>query len=872
MAQLIVISAPRPDLENKTFMLVNEESLGSNPSNSIVLDSPLVESHHLKIKLLDSNAHISAFSESIDFSVNGSAVEDNAKLHHGDIVTVGDFVFLFDDQEDVSDSSKTGEESNDAFIDAIIESRIGSRQTPYDNAHHIIESFKDQTTYDKKLVTLYRISNAISGILDLDQLLRKFLEIILDEFSADRGFIMLFDKGRQKMVPAVVIVKNEQISQSPKISQTIMDEVISTKQSLLCENTMEDPRIKAESMIRHNIMSAMCVPLIRNEEILGLIQVDSYRRNHFSSKDLDFLTKATLQAAMVIENASFYKEREEFGHNLLSLSHATQGLSSYLRQESIIEDACLYASRIFGCQKSYLFLQEEGKISLSHAIGATKEEQKEMSIPASFVKVMKDRKPLLGQGKNIPEDLKGWIKEKYLGSSFVIVPITTSNEKDDDNKPAIGAICVSDKKNRGRFTTEDLRLISILASYTAIALTNSKFYRELKNKEEEIAQWNAELEKRVTERTEKLKSIQSQLIQSEKMATVGLLAAGVAHEFNNIIASMYGFAQIAQVNEKYKDKLVDTVINQCRRASTITESLLSFSKQRDADEQVNIVDVVENVLRFTTGALENEGIKVVKNFNPVPETVANPNKIQQVFENIIINAWHAIEQFGTITITISLQDQNWIHINFQDSGKGIDSENLQKIFDPFWTTKGSFGGGTQPGTGMGLYACYHIMKEHGGKILVESEIDKGTTFTIVLPVRTLPQTQKIPKMLRDRSSPSLQTQKILVVEDEENIRKLLKHVLREKGFDVEVVDDGMKAVELARQYKFHLIFLDVKMPGEINGFGVFDEIKKIDAEARIVLVTGRAEDSTLMSYVGKADGYLRKPFNIDDIYRIIGCE
>lgn len=872
MAQLIVISAPKPDLENKTFLLVNEESLGSNPSNSIVLDSPLVENYHLKIKLLDSSAHISASGESIDFSVNGSAVENNAKLHHGDIITVGDFVFLFDDQEDVSDSPKTGEESNDAFIDAVIESRIGSRQTPYDNAHHIIESFKDQTTYDKKLVTLYRISNAISGILDLDQLLRKFLEIILGEFSADRGFIMLFDKGRQKMVPAVVIVKNEQISQSPKISQTIMDEVISTKQSLLCENTMEDPRIKTESMIRHNIMSAMCVPLIRNEEILGLIQIDSYRRNHFSSKDLDFLTKATLQAAMVIENASFYKEREEFGHNLLALSHATQGLSSYLRQESIIEDACLYASRIFGCQKSYLFLQEEGQVSLSHAIGVTKEQQKKISVPPSFIKVMKERKPLLGQGDNVPEDLKDWVKEKYLGPSFVIVPITTSNEKDDEDKPAIGAICVSDKKNRGSFTTEDLRLVSILASYAAIALTNSKFYRELKNKEEEIAQWNAKLEKRVTERTEKLKSIQSQLIQSEKMATVGLLAAGVAHEFNNIIASMYGFAQIAQVNEKYKDKLVDTVINQCRRASTITESLLSFSKQRDADEQINIVEVVENVLRFTTGALENEGIKVVKNFNLVPETVANPNKIQQVFENIIINAWHAIEQFGTITITISLQDQNWIHINFQDSGKGIDSENLQKIFDPFWTTKGSFGGGNQPGTGMGLYACYHIMKEHGGKILVESEIDKGTTFTVVLPVRTLPQTQKVPKMMRESTAPLLQTQKILVVEDEENIRKLLKHVLREKGFDVEVVDDGMKAIELARQDKFHLIFLDVKMPGEINGFGVFDEIKKIDAESRIVLVTGRAEDSTLMSYVGKADGYLRKPFNIDDIYRIIGCE
>jgi len=619
----------------------------------------------------------------------------------------------------------------------MLESRIESRQKHYDSTKHILESLGDQEKTQRRLITLYKISNTISGILDLDQLLKNLLKLILTEFGGDRGFIMLYNQHQTQLVPAAALSAKGDII-TPKISERIVQEVLATKESLLCENILDDARFRAQdSLIRQNIMATMCIPLIRNNEILGLIHIDSQQRGKFSQMDLDLLTKVATQAAIVIENARFYKVKQEFSRNLLALAQATQSLSSYLRSELIVQDAARYTAQILDASSSALFLGEQNSLRLVATHGVSEEIKEKFVIPSLLYKVLEGNVPMLLNQHNMPE-LAPLVP---LKASFLAVPVSIHPQQ---KTGVMGILCGIKRIGKGLFTSEDQQLLSILASYTAIALSNATFYEELRQKEQEIAGWTQQLERGVLERTQQLQATQHKLVQSEKMAAIGLLAAGVAHEFNNIIASMYGFAQIAMKSDKYKDRLIQVVLEQSKRACEITERLQSFSKHRgETQELIDIQELIDSVLRLTETALTNEGIKVIKEYQPLPKLLLNIETIQQVVMNILINARHAIEKDGTIIIRISqLTDSQTAQIEFEDDGKGIEPDKLDRIFEPFYTTKGSFGGGTQPGTGIGLAFCYNTIKDHNGEITVRSTLGEGTCFTIHLPIPQQPEKEE----------------------------------------------------------------------------------------------------------------------------------
>jgi signal transduction histidine kinase/CheY-like chemotaxis protein len=857
MLQFIVISGPDTEKVGKNFAIKDGDTVGSSDNDTIVLLSPEILPGHIRISHEDGAVSLHTSSPQATVEVNGEPAHE-CHLTHGDMIVLGDYTLMLDEEKEVVKTQSP--------VDALLQSRIESRQKYYDSAQHVLESLDTTEASQSKLLTLYKISNAISGILDLDKLLHTFLEIILAEFAADRGFIMLLESSDKRLIPAAAISKKQEAG-PPTISRSIVDEVLVSKESILCENICDDTRFRAQqSIISRNIMSAMCVPLIRQGGILGIIHVDSQQRSKFAKSDLDLLTKVAMQAAIVIENARFYKARQQFNQNLLALSRSTQSISSYLQIELIIQDATQCASKIFHGKRAYLFLKEGDALKLCHAVGTAREKWEKTSVPQLLQEVVALNKPLLCDARDkMPPDLSAWSE---MGSSLMAVPLAMSGQS-DKSKPSIGLLCVTDKENGDSFTPEDQQLLSILAGYTAIALANARLYHEIKRKEEEIARWNQELEQRVAQRTAELKSTQGQLVQSEKMAAVGLLAAGVAHEFNNIIASMYGFAQIAKKNKAYQEKVVDIVIGCSQRAREITENLLSFSKQRGRQmEMGSVQDIIATVLQITGAALENEGIQVIKELEPVPKTILNYDKIQQVFMNVLINARQAIEKNGKITIRTFVKESQWICVSFTDTGKGIAAENLSKIFEPFYTTKGSFGGGTQPGTGLGLSLCYNIMKEHGGNITVTSKLREGSCFTIILPIRS--------EVTHGEASPSQamavqigEGQPILIIEKNKDLQDLLSAILQDKGFIVARTEKWEDAITLCRQEKFALVFLDIQFIGLVEGFDLFKEIKSLLPQAKLILLTGRAEDANLMRYVGCADGYLRKPFEIDDVYRIL---
>ncbi|MGQ9748191.1 two-component system sensor histidine kinase NtrB [Desulfosoma sp.] len=232
------------------------------------------------------------------------------------------------------------------------------------------------------------------------------------------------------------------------------------------------------------------------------------------------------------------------------------------------------------------------------------------------------------------------------------------------------------------------------------------------------------------------KIMQQQLLQADKLASIGQLAAGVAHEINNPLGIILGYTQLLireepQGTERYDD--LKTIEKHARTCKTIVEDLLSFARSAHTrKEPASVHDLVREVLSVVRHNLELKRIQVMTDFDAtVPDLVVDRNKMRQVFMNLIMNAQQAIAKDGRIEIRTSLVDNGrTVQITVSDTGTGISPEHLPRIFDPFFTTKS-----TGEGTGLGLSVSYGIVKDHGGEILVASELGKGSVFTVRLPVR-----------------------------------------------------------------------------------------------------------------------------------------
>ncbi|MBI4378252.1 MAG: HAMP domain-containing protein [Nitrospinae bacterium] len=259
---------------------------------------------------------------------------------------------------------------------------------------------------------------------------------------------------------------------------------------------------------------------------------------------------------------------------------------------------------------------------------------------------------------------------------------------------------------------------------------------EFNNMAEKLNKYNRYLEDKVEERTRKVRDYERQLIQSEKMASLGLLAAGIAHEINNPIGIIVNRIECLKMENKNGDipekviKDLDTLMHHAMRVSKITGNLLSFSRESSHEfHPQDINKIIEKVLMFIESAISKKGIALEKSLDGrLPLVFGNAGGLEQVFLNIIHNAMDATGSGGRIRVE-TRSNGSYVNIIISDTGYGIPDEYLRRIFDPFFTTK-EIG----KGTGLGLSISYGIIKEHGGEIRVESEVSKGTAFTVVLPI------------------------------------------------------------------------------------------------------------------------------------------
>ncbi len=374
------------------------------------------------------------------------------------------------------------------------------------------------------------------------------------------------------------------------------------------------------------------------------------------------------------------------------------------------------------------------------------------------------------------------------------------------------------------------------------------------------------------ERIEAERILREELYQSQKMEAIGRLAGGVAHDFNNALQVILGYLSI--IKERIKDEDIIRQLNiietSAERASQLTRQLLGFARKgRYVMEPVNLNHIVENLYKI----IRNSFDRIIE-INTVLEpnlwiTEADPSQIEHALLNLCLNARDSMPHGGVLTIETSnaeieveplSEKKRYVVVRVRDTGTGMDEETRKRIFEPFFTTK-------PDGTGMGLAMVYGVIKNHKGIIDVDTEVGRGTTFTIAFPA--VEKEYREERRVEDESHRGEGT--VLVVDDEEFVRNLLGDILITSGYNVIKASDGREAIDiyLKNKDKINLVILDMIMP-KMNGRDTFIELRKINPALKIVIATGYAEDNVIneMRNLG-VDGFLEKPFTPSGLARVL---
>jgi two-component system cell cycle sensor histidine kinase/response regulator CckA len=381
-----------------------------------------------------------------------------------------------------------------------------------------------------------------------------------------------------------------------------------------------------------------------------------------------------------------------------------------------------------------------------------------------------------------------------------------------------------------------------------------------------------------TDITERLQ-LEAQVRQSQKMDSVGQLAAAVAHDFNNILMIIQGYTSLLMAQRELPPELgepLKQISSASERATNLTRQLMTFSRKQTMAPQVLDLGEVINNMAYLLRRVIGEAIAQQLNFSPnLPPIQADPGMMEQIIMNLTINARDAMKQGGTLTIaTKSVEiDEEYVRRNpeaqvgrcvclsISDTGVGMDPQTLGKIFEPFFTTKES-------GTGLGLSTVYGIVKQHQGWIEASSEPGKGSTFKIFLPAVAKPPEAKQPPEPNTLSG----SETILVVEDEPALRELVVRHLRKQGYKIIQASSGTEALAiwLDHAQEIDLLFTDMVMPDGMTGRDLAETLKTQKPEIKIIYTSGYSLEVVEQDFaLRKGANFLQKPYQPSTLLKIV---
>jgi PAS domain S-box-containing protein len=382
------------------------------------------------------------------------------------------------------------------------------------------------------------------------------------------------------------------------------------------------------------------------------------------------------------------------------------------------------------------------------------------------------------------------------------------------------------------------------------------------------------------------KKLQKEVLKIHKLESIGTLAGGIAHDFNNLLYVVMGNISIARDGlnlELETSESLKEAEQACIKAKELTARLITFSKGGDPVKKMMPIN----------GLLKDMVVSILSESNITPkisitDAIINVNidegQIKQVVRNIVVNAKEAMDNNGQLTVScenvdiaekgyLTLNQGEYIKISFEDQGCGISKENLEKIFDPYFSTKDM---GADKGQGLGLTVSHSIIQKHGGLITVESEPQIGSTFSVYLPAFLV----KEPDFQKSEEKPAAQkpaigTRKILLMDDEKAIRKFLGKVINRLGYDVETCIEGKEAVEIytkAMESKepFDVAILDLTNKIGMGGQATMKRLLEIDPGVKGIIITGYSDDPVVANFRAYGfSGFVIKPTTRDELSKVI---
>ena len=424
---------------------------------------------------------------------------------------------------------------------------------------------------------------------------------------------------------------------------------------------------------------------------------------------------------------------------------------------------------------------------------------------------------------------------------------------------------------RGRLVVWSISLAGALVLYLVLfPLVRQVYGRHVR--EEALRAHTARLEAQVTERTQQLEAQRAALFQAEKVAAMGQLLAGVAHELNNPLSAIVGYTQLMlmRIDSGPMAEQLDRVAQSAERCTRIVKNFLSLARRHLPQRQrVRLNALVEEAVELLAYPFRIDNVEVTCRLGKdLPQMWADPHQLQQVLVNLLTNAHHAMRaaaQPRRIVLTTRYETAtDRVVLTVADSGPGVPTDLQARIFEPFFTTKSP-----GQGTGLGLSLCRGIVEGHGGALRLETTPGGGATFVAELPIGVAPTALEEAPVVEPMRPTVRKT--ILVVDDEPDVATLLAEALALDGHQVDTVHNGSDALERLRGRGYHLIFSDMKMPG-MSGAEFYRTVAQNlpGVERRMIFVTGDSMNVTTRRFLEETGAAsLGKPFGIDEIRRLV---
>jgi signal transduction histidine kinase/ActR/RegA family two-component response regulator len=427
----------------------------------------------------------------------------------------------------------------------------------------------------------------------------------------------------------------------------------------------------------------------------------------------------------------------------------------------------------------------------------------------------------------------------------------------------IGAVILGSDKLK-HFSSETVQVLAVVADHIGADLEIMRLLEEERGRATALQ----ESEQRA------LKTTQASLVQAEKLAALGELMAGAAHELNNPLSIVVGLAQLRLTGDLDTEirKDWDQIESAGWRAARVVDNMRAFAQKEEVQAApLNLNTILNVVLEIKSYHLQVSNIQVEKELAPdIPDVLADATQIETVFLNLINNAEKAMTgATGPGTLWIKTEHRgDMVRVAVADNGPGVRPEHITKVFDPFFTTSD-----VGEGMGMGLSICHGIVIRHQGRIWVESEYGKGATFYVGFPAaQRMVEGDGDATTEPDTPAATPTPARILVIDDEPGARDLLSEVLGGVGYDVEAVDSGRKALELLDNATYDLLLVDMKMPG-MNGREILQSLSDRMPMPRVIFVTGDTATISTQRFLKESEQpVIFKPFDLEELNTLVAEE